>query len=203
MGVKKNCYIFIYKQLKGYRGTVLNILISSILVTFLGMNWPLVYRYIINSVFYNGSLSELKFIFLVYILLFFSEKTLQYIWKLSEAVIASDFVFKLRKMLYQKIFTLNMSDKERYSSGEILDIINNDVQQVYTFLVDEGVFAITCFVRLIMAMIYIYYINKYASFFILFLTIINYLISKYLRDRFMIYFREYKKRLENYIIETC
>lgn len=89
MGVKKNCYIFIYKQLKGYRGTVLNILISSILVTFLGMNWPLVYRYIINSVFYNGSLSELKFIFLVYILLFFSEKTLQYIWKLSEAVIAS------------------------------------------------------------------------------------------------------------------
>ena len=49
-----------------------------------------------------------------------------------------------------------------------------------------------------MAVIYISIINPYASFFILFLVLVNYFLSKYLKKRFLVCFQEYKKKLENY-----
>ena len=194
----KKRYGYIYRWLYGYRGVMLNVLISSVLVTFLGMNWPLVYRYIVNKVFYDGSIHELWFILVVYAMLFVSEKALQFIWKLSEAVIASDYTYKVQKILYKKYYTIKMSEKEKYSAGEILDILNNDVKQIYTFLIDEGIFAITSFIRLIMAMIYIFLINKAASVFILSMVVINFYLSKYLRNRLMKYYEKYKINLEQF-----
>lgn len=191
-------YRYLSEWLKGYRGTLFNVLISSILVTFLGMNWPLVYRYIINHVFYGGAFDEFGFILIVYVTLFIAEKLLQFIWKLADARMASDFIYHIKESLYKKIFSLKMSSKSKYSSGEVLDMINNDVGQLYTFLIDEGVFAVTCFVRLIMSLIYIYLINRMAAIFIFLLVILNYFLSKYLKQRFMVYYREYKDQLEKY-----
>lgn len=195
---RRERYRYLRIWLKGYRGTLFNVLISSILVTFLGMNWPLVYRYIINQVFYKGSFDELGFILIVYITLFMTEKILQFIWRLADAAMASDFLYHIREQLYQKVFSLRLKTKEQYSSGEILDILNRDVSQIYTFLVDEGVFAITCLVRLVMAVLYIWLINRQAAYFIFVLVIINYFLSKYLKQRFLTYFKEYKKKLETY-----
>lgn len=196
--MRRERYRYLRIWLKGYRGTLFNVLISSILVTFLGMNWPLVYRYIINQVFYKGSFDELGFILIVYITLFMTEKILQFIWRLADAAMASDFLYHIREQLYQKVFSLRLKTKEQYSSGEILDILNRDVSQIYTFLVDEGVFAITCLVRLVMAVLYIWLINRQAACFIFVLVIINYFLSKYLKLRFLTYFKEYKKKLETY-----
>jgi len=198
MEIKKEKYKYLKQWLVGYRGVVANILISSILVTFLGMNWPLIYRYIINKVFYDGSINELGFILLVYILLFLSEKFLQYIWKLSEAVMASEFLYKIRREIYRKYYSITFRAKEKYSAGELIDIINNDVQQIYTFLIDEGVFAITCFIRLLMAITYIFFIDHVAAFFILGLVIVNYILSNYLKKRFIKYYNQYKQNLEKF-----
>lgn len=162
------------------------------------MNWPLVYRHLINRVFYQRDFQKLKSVLIVYALLFFAEKILQLVWRLADGAMASNFVYTVKKRLYEKIFSLKMASKEAYSSGELLDIMNQDVQQIYTFLMDEGVFAITCLVRLIMAVIYIYVINPFASFFILFLVLVNYFLSKYLKERFLVCFKEYKKKLEGY-----
>lgn len=189
---------FLLTCLKGYKGTLSNVLISSVLVTFLGMNWPLVYRFIINSVFYEGTFSELKFIFVLYLSLFVAEKFLQYIWKLSESMLASYFLYDLKKKIYDKVFSLKKAEKEKYSSGELLDIINNDVQQIYFFIVDEGVFAITCFIRLMMAIMYIYFINDVVAYFIVALVVINYFLSRFLKKCFMRHYAKYKKRLEEY-----
>lgn len=196
--MKNKRFSFLFACLKGYKGTLLNVLISSILVTFLGMNWPLVYRFIINRVFYEGSFAELKFIFVLYLSLFLAEKFLQYIWKLSEAMLASYFLYDLRKKIYDKVFSLKKAEKEKYSSGELLDIINNDVQQIYSFVVDEGIFAITCFIRLIMAIVYMYFINNVVAYFIVMLVIINYFLSRFLKKCFLRHFVKYKKGLEEY-----
>ncbi len=196
--MNKKRFLFLSTCLKGYKGTLLNVLISSVLVTFLGMNWPLVYRFIINRVFYEGSFAELGFIFVLYLSLFLAEKFLQYIWKLSEAMLSSYFLYDLRKKIYGKVFSLKKAEKEKYGSGVLLDIINNDVQQIYSFVVDEGVFAITCFIRLIMAIVYMYFINSLAAYFIVALVIINYFLSKVLKKCFMRYYAKYKKGLEEY-----
>lgn len=198
MELKNSRYRYLWKWLRGYKGTLLNVLISSVLVTFLGMNWPLVYRYIINQVFYGGSFDELGFVLIVYLSLFVTEKVLQFIWRLADASMASDFIYRVKSELYQKVFSLKMTSKENYSTGEILDILNNDVKQLYTFLIDEGVFAVTCFVRLIMAITYIWFINSMAAVFIFVLVIVNYFLSKYLKKKFLVYFKTYKKKLEKY-----
>ncbi len=193
-----NRYQYLWKWLHGYKRILFLVLISSLLVTFLGMNWPLVYRHLINQVFYQRDFKKLERVLLVYAALFVAEKILQLIWRLADGVMASNFVYSVKNTLYEKIFSLNMASKENYSTGELLDIMNQDVQQIYTFLMDEGVFAITCLIRLIMAVIYISIINPYASFFILFLVLVNYFLSKYLKKRFLVCFQEYKKKLENY-----
>lgn len=184
--------------LKGYNGTLINVFVSSVLVTFLGMNWPLLYRFIINRVFYEGSFKELGFIFVLYLSLFLAEKFLQYIWKLSEAILGSFFLYDLRTKIYDKIFSMKKKDRERYSSGELLDVLNNDVQQIYAFIVNEGVFAVTCFVRLIMSIVYMYFINRIVAVFIITLVIINYILSKFLKTCYMKYFVKYKDTLEKY-----
>lgn len=194
----KERFFAIWGILKGYRGTLLNAFISSILVTFLGMNWPMVYRYIINKVFYEAEMEQLKFIFVIYITLFVAEKLLQYIWKLSEGILASDFIYDLEKKIYKKMYLMKLSEKEKYSSGEILDILNNDTQQLYRFLVDEGVFAVTCFVRLILALSYTFFISRVAAVYVFALVLINYAISKKLKRRVMKYFSQYKNKLEEY-----
>ena len=167
-----NRYQYLWKWLHGYKRILFLVLISSLLVTFLGMNWPLVYRHLINQVFYQRDFKKLERVLLVYAALFVAEKILQLIWRLADGVMASNFVYSVKNTLYEKIFSLNMASKENYSTGELLDIMNQDVQQIYTFLMDEGVFAITCLIRLIMAVIYISIINPYASFFILFLVLV-------------------------------
>ncbi len=198
MKTQKTRYKYLLKWLHGYKGTLLTVLISSLLVTFLGMNWPLVYRYIINQVFYEKSLSKLNFILAVYALLFLAEKLLQFIWRLADARIASDFLYTIRESIYEKIVSLKMASKTGYTSGQLLDILNHDVNQMYTFLVDEGVFALTCFVRLLMAVVYIFLINHLAAAFIFTLVILNYFLSKYLKNRFIVHFKAYKKSLETY-----
>lgn len=196
--MNKKRFMFILTCLTGYKGTLINIFVSSVLVTFLGMNWPLLYRFIINRVFYEGSFQELGFIFILYLSLFIAEKVLQYIWKLSEAILGSFFLYDLRKKIYDKIFLMKKRDRERYSSGELLDILNNDVQQIYEFIVNEGVFAMTCFVRLVMSIVYMYFINSIAAIFIVALVIINYYLSKFLKKCYMKYFVKYKDNLEKY-----
>lgn len=198
MNTKLIRYRSLWKWLHGYKRTLATVLLSSLLVTFLGMNWPFVYRHIINQVFYDKSLDKLNFILTVYALLFVTEKILQLIWRLADAVIASDFLYSIREHLYEKILSLNMASKESYSSGQLLDILNHDVDQIYTFLVDEGVFAVTCFVRLLMAVIYIYLINRLATVFIIILVMVNYFLSAYLKKKFMVHFKAYKKSLEKY-----
>ena len=139
-----NRYQYLWKWLHGYKRILFLVLISSLLVTFLGMNWPLVYRHLINQVFYQRDFKKLERVLLVYAALFVAEKILQLIWRLADGVMASNFVYSVKNTLYEKIFSLNMASKENYSTGELLDIMNQDVQQIYTFLMDEGVFAITC-----------------------------------------------------------
>lgn len=142
---------YLWKQLHRYKRTLATVLLSSLLVTFLGMNWPFVYRYIINQVFYDKSLDKLNFILAVYALLFVTEKILQLIWRLADAVIVSDFLYSIRD-----------------------------------------------FVRLLMAVIYIYLINRLAAVFIIILVMVNYFLSAYLKKKFMVHFKAYKKSLEKY-----
>lgn len=194
----KGRYRYLSGWLKGYKSTLFAVLLSSILVTLLGMNWPLVYRHIINHVFLQGSFDGFGFVLALYAALFVAEKSLQFIWRLAEARIASDFIYHVKECIYGKIFSLKMSSKEKYSTGEILDIMNNDVRQLFVFLIDEGVFAVTCFVRLAMALAYIYFMNRAAAAFIFLLVVVNYFLSKYLRQRFLRYYGEYKEQLEKY-----
>lgn len=187
--------LFLHDCLKGYRLTLFQVLLMSILVTMLGMNWPMVYRYILNEVFYEGSLRD---IFFVYLALFASEKLLQYLWQRAEAVIAADFLQTVRNRIYRKYFSLPMAEQEKYDAGELMDILNYDVQQLYTFLVGEGVFAVTSFIRLLLALGCIFFINPFVAVFISLLVVANYAVSRLLKNRMMRHYRSYKAHLEAY-----
>lgn len=194
----KSRLLFLNDCLKGYRLTLFRVLLMSILVTMLGMNWPMVYRYILNEVFYNRSLQGLRDIFFVYLALFVSEKFLQYLWQRAEAVMATDFLQKVRNRIYGKYFSLPMAEQEKYDAGEVMDILNYDVQQLYTFLIGEGVFAVTSLLRLLLALGCIFFINSFVAVFISLLVVVNYAVSRLLKERMMRHYRSYKAHLEEY-----
>lgn len=198
MGKIKVRLIFLNDCLKGYRLTLFWVLLMGILVTLLGMNWPMVYRYILNEVFYRRSLQGLRTVFGVYLALFASEKFLQYLWRRAEATMATEFLQKLRSRIYEKYFSLSLREQEQYGSGAFLDILNYDVRQTYIFLIDEGVFAVICFVRLFLALACIFFINPFVAGFISLLVVGNYAVSVMAKNRVMRYYRIYKAHLEEY-----
>lgn len=166
---------------KDYYFVFLNVFIASILTTLIGMNWPLIYKFIIDRIFIYGELNDLKIVILIYLLTFFFEKILQLSWKGSDAIITSEFMGNIKLKVYDTVLKLKLKDYENYSSGEVIDILNNDIEQLRNFLIFEVIFSLTSFIRLLMAIFYIARIDTVIGAIIVVVVFINYFSNMFVR----------------------
>lgn len=184
---------FLKKYLGNYKGATINITISSILVTIIGINWPLIFKLIVDEVFINNSVEILKYLIGLYFFMFLFEKFIQFLWRLSDVILSTELLDSIRQDIFKKIFLLKSEEKDNISSGQIVDILNNDTKKVYELIVSEGILTITSFLRFLISITYICLFNIKVGLVVIFLIPLTYFLSNYFKNRFKVYVSKLKR----------
>lgn len=191
-------YNFLLKYMSPYKGVFINIFVTAIFVTMIGMNWPYIYKIIIDDIFYKKSMDVFVFIVILYLVIFIVEKLLQLLWRLADACIATEFLTDIRKDLYIKAFNFKATIKDESSAGVYIDIINNDVDQIFPYVTEHTIHAIISALRLVLTVFYTCYINLTIGIAIAIMIPLNYFFSSFIKKRFKKYLLEYRKSQQEY-----
>lgn len=191
---------FLKKYLNDYKWATINIAISSILVTIIGIHWPLIFKLIVDEVFINKSIDVLWYIIGLYLTMFLFEKFIQFLWRLSDGVLSTEFLDDIRQDIFKKIFALKSIEKDNISSGQVVDILNNDTKKVYELIVSEGILTFTSFLRFLISIVYICIFNLKVGLVIILLIPSTYLLSNFFKNRFKVYASKLKLEEQNYNI---
>ncbi len=193
--------LFVLKgYLKTYIGAISNIVFASLFVTIIGMNWPYLYKIIVNKVFILKSIDIALFVVLLYVIMFSVEKFLQFLWRYSDAMLATDLLDDIRSDVYKKLFEIDGIKYSKISTGEIIDILETDTQNLFNLITIDGIHTLTSAIRFIMSILYISYMNLWLGMIVLFLIPMTYFFIKYINNKIHPIQSTLKEKQEEYNI---
>ena len=170
---------FILKYLRPYRGHFCVLLLSIIITVFIACFYPFLFGRIVDELLYNHNWENFINIVLTCTTLYFINQFFFLFLNNSLSILKSNFLYDIRKILFEKIFTLYGKELTEAQSGDFVQRIINDTEHIINFLYWNVCYGIGSVVNLVVAIILLAHIQKSVAIYTVCVTPVVVIISRY------------------------
>lgn len=123
-------YKFIWRCVKPYKFSFINLFFCVLVTSFIGMTYPYLFGLLIDEVFYHQNREIFMLIIIIYGTIFVAEIILHFINNSTWSYLMNRFLFDIRIKLFEKTMRMKASQLKDIQTGNILTVINNDTNHV-------------------------------------------------------------------------
>jgi ATP-binding cassette, subfamily B, bacterial len=156
---KSKRWQMIWSFAKLYKITFATLFICIFATSIIGMLYPYIFGLLIDEVFYHKNMEFFKVIVISYCILYIGEQLLHLVLNYVSAYFATRFNFDIRRKLYEKILRLKAEYLNDIQTGDLINIINSDSEQIYEFIHWNVFYLIANVLRLIISIAFVGFIN--------------------------------------------
>ena len=147
INILKNYNIIFYK-LGNFRSKFLEIFILRLAISMIEIVYPLIIGLLIDQVFYNHNYVSLFGYTSLFGCLFIIQQIFVYIESKCSIFIHNTCLHNIRVYLFDRVLRANAKINISKENGEIINIIDNDCEQIFNFLVNILFGTITQFIQM-------------------------------------------------------
>ncbi len=176
----KTSILFIWNNTKGFRGRLCVLFIAICCSTFVGMLYPYTLSIMIDEVYYRQNYKFIGIISLIYLGLFLVSQLIYAIQHFTWSNLMTKFLYTIREKVYNNVLKLKASRLTNIDTGNLISIINRDIDQIMDFVFMNGFYFVANIFRIFTALFFIAYLNyKMAILVILLAPVSVYAILKF------------------------
>lgn len=166
----KTSILFIWNNTKGFRGRLCMLFIAICCSTFVGMLYPYTLSKMIDEVYYRQNFKFIGVISLIYLGLFIVSQVIYAIQHFTWSNLMTMFLYMIREKVYIKILSLKVSRLTNIGTGNLISVINKDIDQIMDFIFMNGFYFIANIFRIVTALFFISILNYKMAILVILLT---------------------------------
>lgn len=196
---KKNKWNRIHRFVRPYWMTFTNIFLSSIVTSLMSLSYPYIFSLLIDEVFYFKNTSFFKIIIITYGVMFIGEQLLHMVLNLNWVYLRSNFLYEIRKTLYNKIFLMEASYLKEAKTGDLIHTLNKDTEAFINVIKKNVINSVVKVFRLITCAFFIFIINPKIAIIMLFTVPLTVFASRYFSKKIKQEYSLYRKKYGSFI----
>jgi len=195
---------FIFLNIKKYKGNITSISISILAIGFIRQLFPVLFGNLVQSMAGVLVLKKVLGIVICYSCLFVCAQLLHIIENISHADLFNNMLVDIRRSCFDRFLYAKRKEIIKRSTGEILTIINEDVDKILDFISNCVINSISMTVELVFIVIFTTIINPYIAIYIIGSIGLSFLLSKKagkIVETLYVLQRKYKSDLISFVID--
>jgi ABC-type multidrug transport system fused ATPase/permease subunit len=173
-------YKYILKNALKFKWKFIILFFCIITSSFIGITYPYIFGRLVDEVFYKKNMSVFINIVIIYGAIYLVEQLLHLVLNITWAQLMTRFLFVIRKDLFNKTLSLTPKFLSDIHTGDVVKRINNDVEEFMNFIHWNVFYTIASMLRLVLAILALFFLNYKIAMLVIALIPINVLLSKYL-----------------------
>ena len=149
----KDSLFFVWHCTKGFRLKLVLLFIAIGCSSSIGMVYPYLLSLVIDNIFYRQNFSFIYRVTSIYIGLFFVTQVIYAIQHFVWSNLMTAFLLSVRRLVFKRILALKASYLTSFETGDLVFVINRDVDQIMEFIFTNGFYFIANLLRVIASVI--------------------------------------------------
>ena len=173
---------FVYSFAKSYKKHFLIILSTIIITTYIVAMYPFLYGKMVDTLFYNGRISEFFVYIGIYFTIFLVNQFLHFVLDMVTVKTRMNFLADIKSYIFRKTLSYKGDKLSDIKSGDVIYRMNHDADEFMNLIYSDIFYGISALFDLILCIVMTMIINIPLAMISVLLAIITFVIGKYFSE---------------------